>query len=302
MAFEKGMALLLAQERATCNSAAQMTGALDWAAASGDSWAARWRALDLALGNLSQHLIRTIFDRASVGDIRALDIGCGAGATTLAVADTPRFNIIGCDLSPALIAIATERAEGRPNVRFCLGDACSVASSEAPFDLLFSRHGVMFFADPVAAFSNLLAAARPGASLVFSCFADWSRNAWASRVAEAAAGHGLEPPDKSPSGFAFADPAYVGAILTDAGWAGLEHQFVEFRYSAGSGEGAVDDALELLAHVGPASAQLRDLDEGARPAAKMRMRRIIEAHRNDRVVDFPAAAWIWSARAAGESR
>jgi SAM-dependent methyltransferase len=279
-----------------------MTGALDWAAASGDMWAARWQALDSALGDLSPHLIRTIFDQASPGNVRALDIGCGAGTTTLAVADAPGFDITGCDLSPALIQIAAERAQGRANVRFCLGDARSVASSEAQLDLLFSRHGVMFFADPVAAFSDLRAAARPGASLVFSCFADWSHNHWASCVAEAAAGRSLSPPDKSPSGFAFADPVYVRALLADAGWTDLEHRYVEFRYLAGSGDAAVDDALELLTHVGPGSAQLRDLDEGARPAATMRMRQVIEAHRKDRMVDFPAAAWIWSARAAGESR
>ncbi len=176
-----------------------------------------------------------------------------------------------------------------------LGDAAEIAALEGPFDFFYSRHGVMFFADPPRAFGAFREAANPGASLIFSCFEDWDANAWASQLALAAADRPADPPGREPGGFAFADPGHVRSILETAGWADVQRRPFAFRYGAGSGAEAVGQALSRLCAVGPASIVLRDLDNHERDAAVERMRAVIECHFDGAMVEFPAAACLWSA-------
>jgi hypothetical protein len=156
---------------------------------------------------------------------------------------------------------------------------------------------VMFFADPVRAFRSLRTAANAGAALVFSCFQDWDANPWAAELASAAAGRTLPPPGREPSGFAFAEPDYVRDILGSAGWTALEWRTVPFSYVAAGGAEAINDALSFLGEIGPASRVVRELPEKERGSAVERMRAVIERHFDGDEVQFPAAAWIWSARA-----
>jgi len=274
------------------------TGAIEWAAQAGDAWTRRWRDTDAGLSDLGAKLHGALLEAAPSGPFRALDIGCGAGTTSWQLARSrPNAAIIACDISPSLAELARDRLAELGTIEVLLGDAEEVASREGPFDLIFSRHGVMFFADPVSAFRNFRAAAAPGATLVFSCFQDWRANPWASELSEAAAGHPLPPPGREPSGFAFAEPVYVGQVLRSAGWVEADARPVPFRYVAGEGAGAVDAALDYLAEIGPASRILSDLPVQARAAALERMRRVIERHCNGNIVEFPAAAWIWWAKA-----
>jgi len=274
-----------------------MSTTFDWATKSGDVWSERWREIDRALSELASELNSAIVATAPPRPFSALDIGSGAGATSKAlVAARPDGSIVACDLSPALARIAEERLAGSP-VSVLLGDAEEIVGREGPFDLIFSRHGVMFFTDPVRAFRAFRMAANPGASLVFSCFQDWSANPWASELASAAAGRALPPPGREPSGFAFAEPEYVREILSSAGWTDVEWRSVPFRYIAAEGEQAIDRALTFLCEIGPASRIVRELPEGERTAAVQRMRSVIERHFDGNAVEFPAAAWIWSAKA-----
>jgi SAM-dependent methyltransferase len=228
---------------------------------------------------------------------RALDIGCGAGSTSLALATArPDAAIIASDLSPSLIEVARRRLADT-SVEPVLGDAQEIAAREAPFDLFFSRHGVMFFADPVEAFQAFRHAANPGATLIFSCFEDWAANLWASELANAAAGRLTDPPGREPGGFAFADPDHVRLILDAAGWASATRLSFKFKYVAGTGAGAVEQALSLLCAVGPASMLLRDLDQPGHREAVRRMRDVIEHNFDGTRILFPAAACIWTARA-----
>jgi SAM-dependent methyltransferase len=178
-----------------------------------------------------------------------------------------------------------------------LGDAEAVAEREGPFDLIFSRHGVMFFSDPVRAFQSLRRAASPEASLVFSCFQSWAVNIGASELACAAAGRELPAPGREPSGFAFADPDYVWEILASSDWVPSEPQAVDFPYVAGEGEDPVEHALSFLSDIGPAARTLESLTDDERPAALRRMREVIERYFDGATVTFPAAAWIWRAKA-----
>ena len=154
----------------------------------------------------------------------------------------------------------------------------------------------MFFPDPVQAFSTLRAAANPGAELVFSCFQAWTENSWADELTSAAAGRTVPRPGREPSGFAFAETDYVSDILSSAGWTEVRWHPVPFRYVAARGPEAVDDALSFLGAIGPASRVIGELPEWERGDALQRMRGVIERHFNGEVVEFSAAAWIYSAR------
>ncbi len=274
-----------------------MTSAADWSTDRGDSWARLWRQTDRGLAGLSSLLVSAVLDAAPIGPFRAFEVGCGAGTTSISIAhERPDAAITACDISPALVQVAQQRvAPGAFEV--LLGDAEVVAPREGPFDLIFSRHGVMFFEDPVWAFRSLRDASHAGAALVFSCFQDWSVNPWASGLASAAAGRNLPPPGREPGGFAFADPDYVRDILGASGWTAAESRPAPFLYVPGEGFQAVDEALSFLAEIGPAAAVVQSMPEQGRENALQRMRSFIEGHLNDTRVQFPAAAWIWTAKA-----
>lgn len=275
-----------------------MSSAIDWATHSGDAWTRRWCEIDAALSNLAPQLHHALLDAIPAGPFRALDIGCGAGSTSQMLArQRPDATIIGCDLSPSLVQLATDRLVHLPSVRIVLGDAQAVAESEGPFDLLFSRHGVMFFKNPVDAFRSLRAATNAGGALVFSCFQDWQLNPWASELASAAANRSPPPPGKEAGGFSFAEPTHVQQILVSAGWSNAEAKAAPIRYVVGEGQNAVERAVAFLTEIGPASRILWSLPESERGAAKGRMRRAITRYRVGDAVEFPAAAWLWSANA-----
>ncbi len=280
-----------------------MTTAYDWAGRVGDSWADEWRRTDLSFADLSIHLNAAILAAAPETG-KAIDIGCGAGGTSIALAAArPGLKITGVDVAPQLVATARERGADYANLRFLAGDAATIDQSEV--DLFFSRHGVMFFDDPVAAFTAFRRAAAPDAALVFSCFRPMALNPWVTETA-AAIGAPLSPPpapgaEPPPGPFAFADPGRVGRILAASGWAG-EPRAIDYTYHAGRGEGdgAVDEALALYSRIGPIAQYLSTLDSEVRHSVRDRLRAFLASKANDGAVDFPAAAWIWSCRPAGK--
>ena len=266
----------------------------EWATASGDAWAELWEHTDRGLEGLASHLLSAMLAGSPEGSFRAFDVGCGPGSTSIALAKArPDASIVACDISPALVRVAGERTASMPNMEVILADAEVAVRERGPFDLIFSRHGVMFFPDPVQAFRNLRDSANPGASLVFSCFQEWGANPWASELASAAAGQSVPSPGRAPSGFAFADPDYVREILASSGWTGAERRAVTFNYVAGS----LESAMAFLSRIGPASAVLRSLSAEEQDSARERMRGVLEARSDGATVSFPAAGWIWSAKA-----
>lgn len=274
-------------------------GVAEWATKSGSVWARRWRDTDAGLAGLSPHLLAAVKACAPTRPFRALDIGCGPGTTTIEVAEAcPDAEIVACDVSPDLAEIARWRTADLARVQIVEGDAETLAASEGPFDLFFSRHGVMFFPDPVRAFGSFRNAANPGASVVFSCFQSWEANPWASELASAAAAARLPPPGREPSGFAFADPDYVRGILEASGWSEAAPQNVKFDYVAAEGANPVEAALGFFTELGPSARVLESLAGDQREAAVRRMRNVIEEHYDGTAVVFPAAAWIWTAKAS----
>jgi SAM-dependent methyltransferase len=276
-----------------------MTEAAQWRTEVGHAWAEEWLRTDRSFAGVSAALDAAILDVAP-GTGAALDIGCGAGSTSLALARArAALAVTGIDLSPDLIAVANERGAGIENVRFQIADAADPAPPilGGAHDLAVSRHGVMFFAHPKAAFETIRSLLKPGAPFVFSCFQSVERNPWASRVAEAITGEPMAPTGDTPGPFAFADRDYVSALLTDAGWSDLQAQDLDYRYVAGQGQDPVEDALSFLSRIGPAARALSTLSDAARPAARARLRALLAQHVDGEAVAFSAAAWIWSVRA-----
>ncbi|HET6522136.1 MAG TPA: methyltransferase domain-containing protein [Geminicoccaceae bacterium] len=194
-----------------------------WNSAAGEEWVASQEALDARLGPLTDLLI----ERAAVAaGERVIDIGCGTGTTTLRLAGLvgPGGAVLGVDISAPMLAAAERRIarSGRTNVRLLRADAQTHPFEPEVHDLLFSRFGVMFFSDPVAAFRNLLAALRSAAGrLCFICWAPLDANPWFA-LPLAAAVRRLGPPEprppRAPGPLAFSDAAYVEEILTGAGF------------------------------------------------------------------------------------
>lgn len=272
-------------------------GSDEWQGRTGDSWAAEWRRTDRSFTMLTDRLLQRCrefrFDSA-------LDVGCGAGELSLAIARAqPHCTVVGVDISPQLVAAARDRAISRPNVSFELADAAQwrPQGSFAP-ELLISRHGVMFFADPVTAFTNLREVAAPGAGLLFSCFRKWEDNPAFADIAALLPSPPPPPSRDAPGPFAFSDRSRVEDILTRAGWSSIVFEPYDFAMIVGGGADPVEDTVQYFATIGPAARALRELDEPTRTAFTNRLRALAERNLRDGLVSLRAAAWVVTARRA----
>jgi len=273
-----------------------MTQAFDWQGEVGRKWARLHALTDRAFSGLTQHLLERL---ERLPGKAVLDIGCGAGELSLALArQRPQAEVRGVDISADLVGAAAHRASGRANVSFAQADAAWWSPGPFRPDLLVSRHGVMFFADPVAAFAHLREVAAPGASLLFSCFRDRRLNPWASELAAILPPEFAAPSDPvAPGPFAFAEDARVFAILAGAGWQGIRFEPVDFTYVVGVGADPVGDAVAFLSSIGPAAAAIEAMrGTPAEPVFHQRLLSWLENHAAPGMIALPAAAWIVTAR------
>jgi len=269
----------------------------EWQGSSGDAWAAQWRRTDRSFTALTEKLLSRLRGLAFA---QVLDVGCGAGELALAIArGRSDVRVTGVDVSTALVAAARDRASHLANLAFDCADAAhwTAPVGGAP-QLLVSRHGVMFFTDPPAAFAHLRAIAAPGAHFVFSCFRTPRENPWASEIAAMLpASLVATPPDPhAPGPFAFAQPDHVRAILSAAGWQDIAFEPFDYAYIAGMGDDPVADAAAFFSQIGPAAMAMRQLPEAERGALKASLIDWLAVYRDGNLVVFPAAAWIVSAR------
>jgi len=274
-----------------------------WNGEAGKRWVENDVQLERSIGPVTEQLLQQA--QAGAG-MRALDIGCGCGNQTLALARQigAGGQVTGVDISEPMLALARQRGrdagEAAAALDFLLADASTHDFAPGGFDMLFSRFGVMFFADPTAAFSNLRQAAAPGARLVFSCWQAPARNAWISVPLGVALRHVSAPPKPDPHApgpFAFADPARIERILGDAGFSDIECQPWQTALCFAEGD-SVEDATRKLVQAGPVGVLLTDLAPDAMEAALVEMSEAFAPSFRDGKLMMDSAIWLVSARAA----
>ncbi len=267
----------------------------DWKGAIGQNWARDYARTDRSFAGLTTVLV----DRTcALLPVRVLDIGCGAGETAIAVGRaTPSADIIGIDLSEPLVAVARRRGRPLKNVCFTVADASVWHDPKFVPDTLMSRHGVMFFADPVKAFTKLNASSHRGAQLIFSCFRDRSDNAWATEISKLVGTVAIPGDVTAPGPFAFADETHVTRILAAAGWENIAFEPVNWDYVAGDGADPVNDAVEYFQKIGPAASAIAALESAERDAMLGKIADLCALNIQNGRVAFKASAWIVTARA-----
>lgn len=271
-----------------------MTDAGEWQGRVGQSWASEWRRTDRGFGPLTERLLQR---SREFGFASVLDIGCGAGELSLALArGRPHCRIVGVDISPQLIAVARERGGNHPNVAFELADAAAWWP-EPDFvpELLVSRHGVMFFDRPAAAFAHLVKIAAPDAGLMFSCFRAWEENPAFTDPARLLPTPPPPPDRRAPGPFAFAERDHVEAILTEAGWRRIAFEPFDFAMVVGAGADPVEDAVGYLTTIGPSARAARELEPSEREIFFDKVRELAARHLREGIVSLRAAAWIVTA-------
>ena len=230
-------------------------------------------------------------------DGQVLDVGCGCGGTTLAAARlVAPGQAAGLDLSGPMLARARADAEaaGLANAVFQQGDAQVHPLKPGRFGTVISRFGVMFFADPVAAFANIRSATRPGGRLVFVCWQPQAANQWLLVPGAALAQH-VRPPDPAPGDgpgmFAFADPDRLRPILAAAGWGDIEITSERASILVGGG-GSVHDAVEFLRTAMMARTMLAGADAATTARALASLRAALAQHADADGVHLGAAVWL----------
>lgn len=240
--------------------------------------------------------IETMLAAAVEPGQHVLDVGCGTGSTTLALARRTG-HCTGADISAPMIALAQARAgaEGIPATFLC-ADAQRHRFEAGSFEAIVSRFGVMFFDDPAAAFANLRHAARPGAALRFFAWRSPQENPFMT-AAERAVGTLLAqytPPRQpdDPGQFAFARAERVRAILDDAGWRDIriEPHDVICTFSA-------SDLPRYAAMMGPVGRVLPQLDAATREAMAAKVLAAFEPFVDGDTARYTAACWEVTATA-----
>lgn len=271
-----------------------------WNSRGGQTWARLQDRLDAVLEPVSSIAIEAADPRPGE---RAIDVGCGCGATLLALARRvgPSGRVTGLDVSEPMSARARERlaAEGVRNAQVIVGDASAQALPQGEADLLFSRFGVMFFRDPAAAFAHLRGALRPGGRLLCAVWRSLADNAWMRVPLEAAMP--LLPPQPpsdpfAPGPYALADHDRTRRILLDAGW--REPEFV--RRDVGlclAPAGDVAAATDLMFAIGALARIVGEMEPEARAPVRQAVMEALRRHDTPAGIILNGSVWLVSARA-----
>jgi len=262
-----------------------------WNAAAGETWAKLQELLDRQIEPLGLAAIDVL--QPGEGE-HIIDIGCGCGQSSLALAAcvAPTGSVLGIDLSKPMLEVARHRPRPAANLRvdFRQLDAQTGDIGRGIFDAAFSRFGVMFFSDPVAAFRNIRASLKRGGRLVFVCWRPLAENPWMLAPLQAALPFipPVAPPDPTaPGPFAFADAGRVRSILSDAGFALVTTE----PFDARIGGSDLEQSLKLALRLGPLGAALREHPELSGKVAGA-VRDLLSRYLTAGGVLVPSAVWI----------
>jgi SAM-dependent methyltransferase len=270
-----------------------------WNQVSAEKWIRYEELLDRQLAPFGERAIERARLRSAD---RALDVGCGCGATTLAVARIVGSggSVLGVDISTPMLERARRRAAdaGLDQARFANADAQTHSFAPAGFDVVCSRFGVMFFSDAERAFTNLHRAQRAGGTLSFVCWQGLEVNPWMGVPMRAAAAEIELPPRSAPDApgpFSFADPERVRRILAGAGYGSIDVAPHDEELSVGGG--TLDGAADFLVQMGPTGNALRAAPAEVRPRVVAAVRRSLEPYDGPNGVRLRFAVWLVAATA-----
>jgi SAM-dependent methyltransferase len=230
-----------------------------------------------------------------------LDVGCGTGTTTLRLADAvgPSGQVLGVDISEQQLGLARQRVAvtGTTRVQLVLDDAATHDFAPESFDLCFTRFGVMFFADPVAAFRNIRRAMKPNGRLLLAVFRSGSENPWAT-ASVAAIRHLVPPPPalgpEDPGQFSWSDPARIRRVLNGAGFSNVALTPLDLLFTLGAD---ATEAAEFATFIGQGARLLHGQPDETRQAARQAFEGFFKQHEGPGGVSLPGALWLVSAQA-----
>ena len=270
-----------------------------WNEKSGPKWVAEQAALDAMIAPFGAQAMAALAPRAGE---HIVDVGCGCGETALELGRrvTARGGVLGVDISEPMLARAGERAaaEGLQHVRFVTADAQTHHFAADATDAVFSRFGVMFFADPSAAFENLRSTLRADGRLAFACWQPVTENPWMLTPLMAVAGIvplPPPPPPDAPGPFSFGDRDRVADILGRAGFRDVSFDaFTPELVVAGGGD--LERTVRFIMQLGPLGAILGEAGAETLERVTGAVRNAITPFETARGVAMPSAAWIVTAR------
>jgi SAM-dependent methyltransferase len=268
-----------------------------WNGPGGQRWADRQQAQDIVLAPVADVLIDRA--KAKAGE-HIIDVGCGAGATTIAFARTagPNGHVTGIDISAPMLARARQIAPAGMPVEFVEADATVYPFVPSSFDLLVSRFGVMFFADPALSFTNLRKAMKPSGRLAFACWRDPRDNPFFMAPLHAVYKHVPKLPQQGPEDpgpFSFGAEARVHQILGQAGFSGIAMEPCDLWLDVAIGRG-LDAAVQGALEIGPASRALAEQPPDVVAAATNSIREALTPFVSGQSVPLRASIWIVTAR------
>ena len=272
----------------------------DWAGEMGERWLASLDRFESMIAPIGTALL----ERAGYqpGE-RVLDLGCGGGATTLAIAEAvgPGGAALGLDVAPMLVARAQERADAAGSTaRFVCADAATAQLDEPPFDRLFSRFGSMFFEAPVPAFTNLRGLLKPGARIDLAVWANPRDNLWMMEVMGVVRQHVEIPPavPRAPGPFAFEDLSYLEEVLTGAGFSGMHVATYAGLQPVGGPGATPDEATDFVLASMAVGRVLAEQGAGVRDSARAALAAMFTRHhRAGEGVMLPCKVWLVTAHA-----
>jgi SAM-dependent methyltransferase len=270
-----------------------------WNGPNGLRWTDRQAEQDVLLAPVSEALVARAAPQAGE---RAIDVGCGCGSTSIALAGkvAPSGFVLGVDISGPMLARARELAPKGAPVDFVLADATVYPFDPEHFDLLISRFGVMFFAEPAVSFANLRRALRPSGRVAFACWRAPRENPWMTAPLEAIYQHVPKLPPQGPEDpgpFAFASEERVHRILREAGYKQVEMEPVALSLDIAIGRG-LDAAVQAALQIGPGSRALDGHPPEVRTAAAKSVREMLAPFARGETVPLPGSIWIVTARAS----
>jgi SAM-dependent methyltransferase len=267
-----------------------------WDGAGGEHWVAEQARYDDINAEFGARVAATLAPQPGE---RVLDVGCGNGALSLAIAPlvAPEGHVLGLDISGPMLDVARQRAHRARlgNAIFEQGDAQTHQLDEASFDAMVSRFGVMFFDDPDAAFANVARSLRRGGRTVFTCWQAVLANEWLMVPAGAALAH-VPLPDLGGAGqpgpFSMAEPDRVRSIVGRAGFADVNVEDLQCRMRMGS---TVEDTVLFMQRTDMATALMADVSDEVAAAAWAAVRQALEPYAGPEGVVLRGAAWLVTA-------